>query len=189
MLLYRELKKVVRFVLFVGGHDRVRDASEPGLTRAGNRNVCPLLSLRQWRSRELKSIEHVAPQNPPSEHTWDSEIYANDRVDEVGNLILLPTDVNMVAANKSWQGKYLHYCHLGGRSQDEIESLRSIASKLGISLSKKAITALGKTQYSCVVEPTVAVGLDGEWDARLIERRTRQIKDIAWERLMGWLEV
>ena len=67
VLLYRELKKVVRFVLFVASHDRVRDSSRPGLTKGGNRNVCSLLSLAQWRSKDLKSIEHVAPAEPAAE--------------------------------------------------------------------------------------------------------------------------
>ena len=187
VLLYRELKKVVRFVLFVASHDRVRDAGRPGLTKDGNRNVCPLLSLPRWRSKDLKSIEHVAPQNPPANHMWDSEIYAQDRVDDVGNLLLLPTDINKFAANKSWPSKYLHYCHLGVRSKDRIAELKGEASRLGITLSKRAIAALRKAQYNCVIEPAVEVGLAGEWRLELVDRRTKQIKELAWSRLRSWL--
>lgn len=187
VLLYKELKKVVRFVLFVGGHDRVADAENPGLTIAGNRNVCPLLTLSHWNSKDLKSIEHVAPQNPPKDHDWDSEIYSADRVDQVGNLLLLPTDINRFAANQSWRVKHLHYSHLGVRSQREIDELRRQADALKVILNGKAVSALRKAQYSCVVESAVKVGLDGEWDEKLIRERTQQIKGIAWRRLMSWL--
>ena len=187
VLLYRELKKVVRFVLFVASHDRVRDASRPGLTKDGIKDVCPMLSLTQWRSKDLKSIEHVAPQNPPPNHKWESEIYSQDRVDDVGNLLLLPTDINKFAANKSWPTKYLHYCHLGVRGKDKIDELKGEALRLGITLSKKAVNAMKRARYSCVVEPAVEVGLEGEWNVELVNRRTEQIKEVTWKRLRGWL--
>ena len=73
-LMYSEVQKVCRFVLFLAGHDRVSDGKSPGLTGPGNVNVCNLLSLERWRSTDHKSLEHVAPQAPPNGHLWDSDM-------------------------------------------------------------------------------------------------------------------
>ena len=186
-LLFNELKTVCRFVLFLAGDDRIADPGQGGLTSLGNKGVCDLLNLGRWKSTDHRSLEHVAPQSPPQGHSWDSGVYSGSRVHEVGNLLLLPADINNFVDRKSWVVKYLHYCHIGSRSQEEIESYTSQAQERGVVLSKKAIQKLSSSQFSCVVEPILQVGIDGNWDANLIDKRTRQIKEIAWERLNTWL--
>ena len=91
-LFYNELKTICRFVLFVSGHDRIADEKNPGLTSAGTGNTCSLLKLSQWVAKDYKSVEHIAPQNPPAKHKWDSKIYEYNLVHQVGNLMLLPLD-------------------------------------------------------------------------------------------------
>ena len=186
-LLYTEVKAVCRFVLFVAGHDRIADDDEPGLTKGGNVRVCPLLELRQWRSTAFRSLEHVAPQRRQVGHDWDDEIYNGDRVDEPGNLLLLPTDINQYADNKQWAVKYLYYSHVGERAQDKIDELRALARDRGYNLGAKTISVLSASEYNCVVEPVVGLGIDGEWNAELIDRRTKQMKEIVWDTLMSWL--
>lgn len=75
-LLYTELKVICRFVLFVAGHDRVADMANPGFTEAGTKGSCTLLTLGRWVAKDYKSLEHVAPQNPPPGHKWDPDIYS-----------------------------------------------------------------------------------------------------------------
>ena len=139
VLNYRELQKVVRFVLFMAGHERVPSESEPGLTDPGRPNVCRMLSLDRWRSADLKSVEHVAPQSPPQGHDWDSTIYSEDLVHDVGNLLLLPSDINRFAANKNWSVKYWHYCHLGQRNEVRLLELKKEARRRGVQLKRKLL--------------------------------------------------
>ena len=186
-LLYSEVQKVCRFVLFLAGHDRVSDDKRPGLTAAGNVNVCNLLSLERWRSTDHKSLEHVAPQAPPKGHLWDPNIYSENRVHHIGNLLLLPSDINNLVDGKDWPVKYLHYSHVGARSKETIAELVQLASNRGIVLSKKATDKLPTANYSGVVEPILALDIDGQWDAKFIDRRTQQIKEVAWEKLSSWL--
>ena len=186
-LLYTEVKTICRFVLFLAGDDRVPDDTNPGLTGPGKPGVCPLLKLDRWIANDHRSLEHVAPQHPPNNHTWDEMIYIENKVHEIGNLLLSPIDLNKSVDNKDWPVKFLHYSHVGVRSVEEIEILRVAAEKQGIVLSKKATKILSDTRYNCAVEPMLKLGLDGSWNADLIERRTRQIKEIAWEKLSSWL--
>lgn len=138
-------------------------------------------------AKDQRSLEHVAPQMPPTGHSWDSKIYTDGKVHQIGNLLLLPVDINKFVDNKEWAVKYLHYAHIGGRTQAEIDAFNAAAKKKGIVLSKKAISVLEKTNHSCAVEPLLTLGEDGSWDSALIDRRTRQIKEVAWRTLDSWL--
>ncbi|MCS1408247.1 MAG: hypothetical protein M2R45_01420 [Verrucomicrobia subdivision 3 bacterium] len=187
-LLYTELKTICRFILFIASHDRVADSANPGLTDDGTTASCTMLKLGRWLMDDHKSLEHVAPKNPPTGHKWAFNIYEKDLVHQVGNLILLPLDLNSLVDNKEWAVKYLHYCHVGKRSKKKLEDLNEKAKKKGVVLSKRATTRLSKAEYNCAVEPILTVGESGAWDAELIIKRTRQIKELAWEKLDSWLQ-
>ncbi len=186
-LLFNELKTICRFVLFIAGHDRVADDSNPGLTTAGIKGSCSLLKFGHWVAKDYKSLEHVAPQNPPTGHKWDTKIYENNLFHQVGNLILLPLELNKIVDNKNWVVKYLHYCHVGKKNQKELIALSNSAKKRGIILSKKATNALSEMKYNCSIEPILSVGENGNWNADLINKRTRQIKEAVWVTLYSWL--
>ena len=189
VLRFTEVQKICRFILFVSGHDRVADETAPGLTKEGTQNVFPMLSRKQWNATDHKSLEHVAPRRPPSEHGWDQEIYTDSKVDDIGNLLLVPPQVNSNLSNKEWQVKFLHYAHIGKRTAEDVESLTSQAESRGIVLSKQAVRALGRASFSGTIEPILTVGIDGQWDAELIDRRSQQIKDVAWSKLSSWLSL
>jgi len=147
-----------------------------------------MLTLPRWLAKDCKTIEHVAPQNPPENHTWSSNIYQEDFVHRVGNLILLPLEVNRFADNKGWGVKYLHYCHVGQREEAKLIELKDKAEAKGIVLSKKATRALSNMDYSCAVEPVLSLDEEGVWDSQFIARRTEQIKSVAWDTLFAWLQ-
>jgi hypothetical protein len=186
-LSYAELKTICRFVLFLSAHDRAPDKKNHGLTVAGTKGSCTMLTLTRWWAKDQKSLEHVAPQNPPPGHSWDPIIYTDGKVHELGNLLLLPADINKYVDNKGWSAKYLHYGHVGSRSKAELDALSADAKAKGINLSKKAIAVLAEAKYSCAVEPILTIGANGSWDAKLIDARTAQIKEVAWETLDAWL--
>lgn len=186
-LVYSELKTLCRFVLFVASHDRVPDPKNPGLTMAGNNGVLPLLLLEKWKAKDLKTLEHVAPQNPPKGHIWDAKIYEQNLVHQLGNLLLLPLDINKFVDNKGWPVKYLHYGHVGARSKQDIDVLTALAKKSGTILSKKAITVLKESKYSGVIEPVLNLKEKGNWDSEFITDRTKQMKEISWSVFDEWL--
>ncbi len=186
-LRYSEHKTLCRFVLFVAGHNRVPDPQNPGLTKLGTPGVCNLLTLERWLAKDHKSLEHIAPQAPPMQHTWDSNIYTENRFQEIGNLLLLPKDINQFVDNKNWSVKFLHYAHIGIKAKEKIDDLDKKAEKKGIVISKRAIKALAGIQFNCAVEPILELGEDGSWDYCMISSRTRQIKEIVWDTLAPWL--
>lgn len=188
-LLYTEVKNICRFCLFLANHDREPDGRRPGLTERGKDGVRPLLELKTWLAKDYKTLEHVAPQNPPHGHRWETRIYAErSRVHEVGNLLLLPTDVNSLVDNSEWAVKFLHYSHVGSPTADRVEQLSEQARQRGVQLKSKAVNKLKATTYNPTVAPVLNVGLDGVWGSELIDERTDQIKTIVWNTLTSWLE-
>ena len=187
-LLYTELRTVCRFVLFIAGHDRDADDTRPGLTAGGTNSSCPLLELEKWISKDYRSIEHVAPQNRGAGRDWDPDIYAEGLAHQVGNLMLLPLDVNNLAGDKDWSMKHLYYSHVGETSSNKVEALAADAERKGIKLSKRAVRVLSKVRFNCTVRPVLRVGDSGAWNAKLIRDRTLQMKELAWDRLYSWLQ-
>ena len=187
-LFYNELKTVCRFVLFVSGHDRIADEESPGLTKEGTKGTCSLLKLSQWVAKDFKSVEHVAPQKPPKENKWDGKIYEDNLIHQLGNLMLLPVDLNKYADNKDWAIKYLYYCHIAEQDKSKLEEFKKAAEKKSILLSKRATKTLSEVKYNRAAEPVLCVGENGTWNAKLIRKRTNQIKEITWEVLFSWLQ-
>lgn len=179
-LLYTDLKTICRFVLFIASHDRVSDSANPGLSVKGNNGSCPMLTLERWKANDYRSIEHVAPQNPIKEHTWDPVIYTDNLIHQVGNLILLPQNLNKSASNSNWPSKYEYY-----RKVSRHEKIREDKTKKGAEGKKKTESL----SFLCAVEPVLKVGeSDSSWDANMIINRTEQIKKLAWTTLNSWLE-
>ena len=83
-------------------------------------------------AKDHKTLEHIAPQSPPLQHTWDSNIYTENRFQEIGNLLLLPTDINELVDDKNWEVKFLHYAHVGTRTKEEVDELDQRAKGKGI---------------------------------------------------------
>ena len=185
---YNEIRAICRFVLFIAGNDRVPDDTNLGLTSEGNKSSCTLLKLSRWKAKDFKSLEHIAPQNPSLGHSWDSAIYTDNLVNQIGNLMLLPLDLNKFADNKDWAVKFLYYSHVGERNKTKLDMLTAAAEKRGIKLSNRATTVLKKMDYNCAVEPILNIGEKGPWDVVMIKKRSRQIKELAYDTFDSWLK-
>lgn len=111
-LRYDTVKTVCKFVLFVTSHDTITDRDEPGLMKVGTAGSYSYLEPGKWVSKDFKSIEHIAPQNPPDGSDWDKRLYKEFDVQRIGNLTLLPTEINSSAGNKRWLDKRIYYLHL-----------------------------------------------------------------------------
>ena len=57
---------------------------------------------------------------------------------ELGNLILLPMDINAFVDNKNWPAKFIHYSHVGVRTVDELKRLSDSAEEKGDCVEQKS---------------------------------------------------
>lgn len=187
-LRYDNVKIVCRFALFVTAHNTISDPDCIGLMKMSNPGVCSYLETDKWNSDSFSTIEHIAPQQQSSEEDWDNNLYDDENnYEKIGNLTLLPVEINSSVGNKTWIEKWIYYKHLAETNPDCLDNLQQEAENYDISLSSQIVEKLKKTLHNHHIESIVNVGITGTWDKSLVEARTERICDILWERMYKWL--
>ncbi len=187
-LRYDEAAIVCRFSLFVVSEDTVVDSSSPGLMTDGTAGSTPAyLTPERWVSEELKSLEHIAPQKPELRLNWDSLLYKNNDYQRIGNLTLLPTQINSSLSNKGWVEKFVYYQHLAETTQSRLAQLASEAQVYGVNLHSQTINLLTNTSSKHHIAPIVNLGAKGSWNKDFVDKRSERICNILWDRLYQWL--
>lgn len=180
--------QICRFASFVAAHDTVPDNASPGLMIKGQRGIQPYLRLDQWLSEDLCSIEHIAPQNSSARAPWDVSLYDDECYQRIGNLTLLPLEINISASNKGWKEKCLYYKHLV--IQDPAADYKVIADEASvhnISLNPETAKRLADAKHIGHIRPITQVGMSGAWNRLLVEARSERICDLLWEEIFPWL--
>jgi hypothetical protein len=187
-LRYDDALTVCRFVLFIVAQDTIPDPDEKGLIKMGRSGSTPkYLNVEQWNSNDLKSIEHVAPKNPDFRSSWDSELYDDDVFQRIGNLTLLPVDINSSLSNKGWIEKFIYYKHLAETDPENLTKLQNKAQAEGITLKESTVKLLKQTSTKQHITSLVQIGESGLWDKSLVEKRSERICSILWDRIYPWL--
>lgn len=181
---YQSATVIARFLLFCATDDSVADSARPGLIEKGRDGRSPMLTLDRWNDEQYFTVEHIAPNS--RSNGWASDIYNDHRnIHLLGNLILLPKDVNNIIANRSWQHKRLMYRLLAAETQFEFDEISLELGKEGLVLGKTAANVLANSKYLGICK---SVGnVEGTWSLKIIEERTRCLAGLAWDRLAPWL--
>ncbi|MDV6374154.1 DUF262 domain-containing protein [Deinococcus arenicola] len=181
------LTAICKFALFMYAHDTVLRAGNYPMLDIGNNGVSHYMTPGNWISPDFKTIEHIAPQNPPTGSNWSDSIYDRNLVNSIGNLTLLPTDINSSVGNRNWQHKWFYYSFLGLQTQQEREDLQTQAAQAGFTLEQDILNCLMEASHSKHVMPLQKLGQNAMWDADMIDARTRNICEILYERMWKWL--
>lgn len=184
-LRYDYAKPMCKFALFMSADDTIPDPLNQGLMKPGTPGTRPMIDARIWSSPDFKTIEHVAPAK--GQDTWGEELYENDRYQMIGNLTLLPGDVNSSVGKSSWKVKSVYYRHLAEKDPQKIESLAAEAAALGVVLQPHTLDLLENSSYSHHMESIVSVPTNGLWDRQLVEGRTKRVCELSWNRVAPWL--
>jgi hypothetical protein len=184
-LTYKAVKKVCRFCLFVTAHDTIPDPEHPGLMKPGTNGSAPYLKVEHWISADLKEIEHIAPETPNG--AWDQALYTEDDYQEIGNLTLLPRDINASVGNRGWLEKLLYYKHLAFDDPDYLITVREEAEAEGITLSTSALDMLQSTKHKHHLKSLTGRDADNDWNTDFVKERSRRIAEIVRDRISPWL--
>ena len=187
-LRYDKAKFVCRFALLVAAHDTIADETYPGLMKIGTLGCNPCLDVKFWDADDLSDIEHIAPGKPRENADWDKGIYTDEYQNTIGNLTLLPEEINESASNKGWAEKYYYYKHLAEIDVDKLTQLAEAAKNDGITLKDSVLNNLRNAAHNKHIVPIVNIGKEGKWDAGLIQQRSERICEILWERVKAWLD-
>ena len=115
--LYQTSRQLAKLVLLAAHKDRIGDQINPGLIKRGVAGTFSSLSPAVWRAHY--SVEHIAPQTLATGDTsYEQAIYDQGLVDRLGNLTLMPEDLNSMLSNKTWPFKRDVYAVLSMNDPD-----------------------------------------------------------------------
>ena len=179
---------VIRLAILASAHDTIPDNNHIGSLKLGRHGCAPYLTIEKWMSQGLKTIEHIAPQTN-KENLWDTSLYepTTKIFQSIGNLTLLPQDLNSSAGNKGWREKLLYYQTVAEKDPAKIQSLEDKASELGIQLNSNTVDLLKSSQFSKHLEAISCISYEIDWNRQIVEDRTEAMLDIIWERIAKWI--
>lgn len=180
-------KDVIRLALLIVAHDTIPDESDRGLIKIGRDGCSKYLCLEKWLSSDLKTIEHIAPQTNNS--LWDVNLYENpiEPYQSLGNLTLLPQQLNSSAGNKGWKEKLLYYQSVAETDPDKIASIEHRAQELGITFNIDTINLLKECNFNQHLSSISSLTIEDSWDKGLVDKRTDAMLDIIWNRVSRWI--
>ncbi|OIQ75492.1 hypothetical protein GALL_428400 [mine drainage metagenome] len=179
-------KPVCKFALFVSAHDTIVDTDNPGLMKVAQAGTRPYLDAQKWASPDFKTIEHIAPVK--GQDTWDPQLYQTEKYQSVGNLTLLPGEINSSAGNQQWKVKSIYYRHLAESDPSRLAQLEQEALAIGVELQSHTVDLLRNATFKHHIASIVSVPTDGLWNMNLVEARAERICSILWDRVFAWLE-
>jgi uncharacterized protein with ParB-like and HNH nuclease domain len=181
---YKNQPAVARFILLASSHDTVDDPSELGLLKAGKAGTLDLFNSKEWLDEQSQTVEHVAPQQKSS--SWDDDLYENaELIHRLGNLTLLPGELNSSISNAPWAKKSLCYKVLAAKTETELQSLLLSAKTGGVDIPNRSEDLLAKSKFLPLVS---SISLVNDWKVDLVNERSRRICSLAWDRIRPWLD-
>jgi hypothetical protein len=178
---YENHKSICKIALLVAANDTIPDNNEPGLVIKSKPGAAPYLTYTKYKSDDLKTLEHIAPKIN-SGNLWDSDLYGNDKIHHrIGNLTLLPGEINTSMSNKGWIEKWFYFSHLAEKSISKTTNLEQSALNTGITLKKETIKMLTDAKYAEHIVPITKVDKNGNWDKALVLKRSKNICELLWD--------
>ena len=179
--------EIVRLALLIAAHDTISDPEHMGLIKPGRCGSSPYLSREQWLSPHLKTIEHVAPQTQTD--FWCDDLYDNQTkpYNLVGNLTLLPQDLNSSVGNKGFSTKLMYYRSVAETDTEKLASIKQQAASKNIDLNDSAVKLLVASQYNQHLSSLASLPENHKWDKAFVEQRSECILNIVWDRVYRWI--
>ena len=180
-------RPLCRLLLFAAAHNARPDEKKAGLlTREGVRPGSPIdfLNYRNWVGQKYATLEHVAPDSGPLTG-WDYDIYAtNGTKHTIGNLVLLPERENNSIGNAGWEKKRVFYRALMSHTDAQREELITSARSEGYKFGRKTEMLIRNSDFLHMLDALRGVE---DWTKDLIEERSKNILELAWEQISPWL--
>jgi hypothetical protein len=185
---YDNSYSISKFILFNTAHNTMPDPMHPGLMKVATPGTADFMRLERWRSPDLQHVEHIAPKEN-TDNKWSASLYEQpaELYQSIGNLTLLPAEVNISASNKGWKEKLIYYMHLSEKDPDKVRELANKANSEGIKLANSTIELLQQSRYSSHILPVLAYGEQNDWNAEIVAARTKRMLEIVWDRISPWV--
>ena len=171
---YGSSKALCRFLILVAANKAI--VTKEGLWESGSIELeKEYINYKSLSAQKYKTIEHIAPQNPPK-NKWPAGIYEDiDTKHTLGNLILLPLEDNIEVSNLDWSSKKKYYKALSSKTELELRKLEITDEKIDHISTQGTMHLLEFTQKI------------NHWNLKIIQNRSKNIANRTWDTLITWL--
>ncbi|WP_181893072.1 DUF262 domain-containing protein [Falsiruegeria mediterranea] len=188
--IYSAAQPLAKFLL-LASHDKTdsdaKDPSLPSRTGAVVSEEREFLTYEKWADERYKTVEHIAP-NSAGASGWPKSISENARIrNSIGNLTLLPSKENNEISNSEWEKKKLFFAALSASTKAERESqLKKAETALAKPFRKQTWQVVNRSPRLSMLD---GINLQDEWNKEFVERRSKRLLELAWDKIFPWLEV
>lgn len=176
--IYQTAKNLAKFVLLAAHEDFIDDPNALGMPQRGVPGTFSCLRLEAWTAHY--SVEHIAPQAPaPGDTSYEHAIYDQGLVDRLGNLTLMPSDLNTLVSNRSWVFKRDLYDILS-ETDPQQRLVRLNAAVPGLAQTTKG--AVLSAQYLPFCR-SLSKSMAQQLTAAFLIQRGERLADLAWDSL------
>ena len=177
--LYETARVLARYILLCAHDDAVDDPAAPGHVVRGTKGSWPTLTLEIWRAHY--TVEHIAPKNRrPNDSSYASELYDEADINKLGNLTLLPKNLNELLGRKHWSFKREVFRMVSMTDKND----RTAALKEGdlFRLGARSKSLLESTEFMPFCR-FVATHQAEVFDRAYVNERGKRLALLAWDRL------
>ena len=177
--LYDTARTLARYILVCAHDDAIKDPRAKGHPKSGAPGVWPTRRLDVWRAHY--SVEHIAPQRRRSTETsYAAALYDEGDINRLGNLTLLPPDLNNLVGNRPWPFKRDVFKMVSKDSPAaRVKALKGGNLYQLSAKSKKLLESAEFVPFSKFVAQYPAPTIDRAY----VAERGRRLAELAWERL------
>ena len=177
--LYDTTRVLARYILLCAHDDAVPDPSAAGHARRGARGSWRTLSLEVWCANY--TVEHIAPQRRRStDMSYAPELYGEGDINRLGNLTLLPANLNGLLGRKPWPFKRDVFKMVSLMDKDERIAALKEGDLYRLGAKSKALLESSDFMPFCKF---VATHEADAIDRTYIGERGKNLAALAWERL------
>ena len=181
-------RDIIKLALMIAAHDTIISNDGKALVKIGRDGCSPYLNISKWLSPSLKTIEHIAPQTNQNGQ-WDKDLYDPNikTYQSLGNLTLLPQDINSSVGNKGWKEKLLYYQTVGEKDIQKVQAIKEHALNWKIELNDSTVNILKDSEFNQHLESISSMTTDDAWNREVVDKRTDAMLNIIWERVSKWV--
>lgn len=181
-------RDIIKLALMIAAHDTIISNDDKALVKIGRDGCSPYLNISKWLSPSLKTIEHIAPQTNQNGQ-WDKDLYDPNikTYQSLGNLTLLPQDINSSVGNKGWKEKLLYYQTVGEKDIQKVQAIKEHALNWKIELNDSTVNILKDSEFNQHLESISSMTTDDAWNREVVDKRTDAMLNIIWERVSKWV--
>ena len=185
LAIYKEPAALSRILLLAVSHDSI-PSSNGDFIKSARSNINPFLTYEKWTDINLKTIEHISPQNPDASDKNNITLENEDDIHCLGNLTLLPASANSIVSNRNWSTKHKIFKYLLTKEPNECSVLKSQLE--AEKLTSSQLNTLEKMDYLPILQSIINIQFDDKITSKAIEESTKKIADLAYSELSKWLD-